>query len=114
MNTPVQLHSKGEFLIEVLSRGIARACLVEELVLVIATASCEKRLKRKQATRGSGIAMATRHGRGAWLDARETFDTLKRLWNALAKKFFSFSLRACPAFVFKDTNDVGLVPQDVR
>ena len=74
----VQLYSNDEFLIDVLSRRIARALLVEEPVLVIATAPHAKRLEQKLATQELDVPRAIRQGRYVRLDASETLDKLER------------------------------------
>ena len=74
----VQLYSSDEFLTEVLSRRIGQALLVEQPVLVIATAPHEKRLEQKLAAQGLDVATAVLQGRYVWLDASETLDKLER------------------------------------
>ena len=74
----VQLYSNDEFLIDVLSLRIGQALLVEEPVLVIATAPHAKRLEQKLATQGLDVARAVLQGRYVWLDANEMLDKLAR------------------------------------
>ena len=73
----VQLYSNDEFLSEVLNQRIGRALLVEELVLVITSATRAKRLEQKLATEGLDVAGASLQGRYVWLDARQTLDKLE-------------------------------------
>ena len=74
----VQLYSNDEFLTDVLSRRIGQALLVEQPVLVIATAPHEKRLEQKLAMQGLDVARAVLQGLYVWLDASETLDKLER------------------------------------